>query len=107
MNLTDFLESSAARYGNRGAVTDVRSGRVLSYRQLADEAERVASFLIAQGVEPGQRIGLIAPNGLAYLPAAFGLLATGACLTPLASHLTQAESAQIMTEVQERLPGLA
>src|SRR5207248_2588929 len=50
--------------------------------------------------EPGHRIGLMAPNSLAYLPAAFGLLATGACLTPLATHLTPAEAAQITTEVQ-------
>src|SRR5438132_5093446 len=100
MNLAELLHASAARHTNRPGVTDVRSGRSLSYGQLAREAERVATFLIAQGVEPGQRIGLVAPNALAYLPAAFGLLATGACLTPLASHLTQAETAQIMTEVQ-------
>src|SRR5215510_6815224 len=59
MNLADFLESSAARYASRAAVTDVRSGRVLSYRQLAEEAQRVTAFLAAQGVGPGQRIGLI------------------------------------------------
>src|SRR6059036_1559079 len=85
MNLAELLHASAARHANRPGVTDVRSGRSLSYGQLAREAERVATFLIAQGVEPGQRIGLLAP---------------GACLTPLASHLTQAETAQIMTEVQ-------
>src|SRR5437667_12554818 len=100
MNLAELLHASAARHANRPGVTDVRSGRSLSYGQLAREAERVATFLIAQGVEPGQRIGLMAPNSLAYLPAAFGLLATGACLTPLASHLTPAETAQITTEVQ-------
>jgi len=100
MNLAEHLHSSAQRHSNRPAVTDVRSGRSLSYGQLAREAERVAEFLAAQGVERGQRIGLMAPNGLAYLPAAFGLLATGACLTPLASNLTPVETAQIMTEVE-------
>ena len=71
-------------------MTDVRSGRSLTYRELAAEADRVAAFLIAQGVEPGQRIALMAPNDQAYLPAAFGLLAAGACVTPLASSLTPA-----------------
>ena len=93
MNLADFLASTAARFSSRAAVSDVRSGRALTYGQLAAEAERVAAFLIAQGVEPGQRIALVAPNGLAYLPAAFGLLAAGACVTPLASSLTPAETA--------------
>jgi len=100
VNLADFLASTAARFSSRAAVTDVRSGRALAYGQLAAEAERVAAFLIAQGVEPGQRIGLIAPNGLAYLPAAFGLLAAGACVTPVASSLTPAETARIMKDVQ-------
>ncbi len=115
MNLADFLQSSGSQHSDRPAVTDVRSGRSLSYGQLAREADGVAAFLIAQGVKPGQRIGLVAPNDLAHLPAAFGLLATGACLTPLAGHLTPAEMAQITTEIQlngclswpkaDRLPG--
>src|SRR2546425_823116 len=100
MNLAEFLHFSAERYPNRPAVTDVRSGRSLSYGELAREAERVAAFLIAQGIEPGQRIGLLVPNGLAYLPAAFGLLATGACLTPLATNLTPPEMARIFREVE-------
>jgi len=100
VNLVDFLTSSAARFSNRAAVSDVRSGHSLTYGQLAAEAEQVATFLIAQGVAPGQRIALMAPNGVAYLPAAFGLLAAGACVTPLASSLTPAETDRVMKEVQ-------
>jgi len=100
VNLVDLLTSSAARFSNRAAVSDVRSGHSLTYGQLAAEAEQVAAFLIAQGVAPGQRIALLAPNGLAYLPAAFGLLAAGACVTPLASNLTPAETEGVMRDVQ-------
>ena len=100
MNLADLLTSSAQRHGRRAAVTDVRSGRSLSYAELASEAERVAAFLAAQSVAPGQRIALIAPNGLAYLPAAFGLLAAGACMVPLAGGITPGEISQTMTEIQ-------
>src|SRR6266540_1402480 len=100
MNLVELLHSSAARHSSRPALTDVRSGRSVSYGQLAREAERVAAFLIAQGVGRGQRIGLMAPNGLAYVPAAFGLLAAGACLTPLPAHLTPAETTQVTAAVQ-------
>jgi len=100
MNLADFLAATAGRHGQRPAVTDVRAARSLTYGSLAVEAERVARFLVAAGVKPGQRIGLLAPNGLAYIPAAFGLLAAGACLVPLASNLTGAERAQIVAEVE-------
>jgi long-chain acyl-CoA synthetase len=100
MNLVDLLYASAERNSPRRAVTDVRSGRSLSYGQLARETQRVAAFLKTVGVEPGQRIGLLAPNDPAYLPAAFGLLAAGACLVPLASNLTPAEIAEVVREVQ-------
>jgi len=100
MNLVELLYASADRYSARRAVTDVRSGRSLSYGQLARETQRVAAFLKSEGVEPGQRIGLLAPNDPAYLPAAFGLLAAGACLVPLASNLTPVEVAEIVREVQ-------
>jgi acyl-CoA synthetase (AMP-forming)/AMP-acid ligase II len=100
VNLADLLTASAAKYGSRPAVTDVRSGRSLSYAELASEAERVTAFLVAQGVLPGQRIALIAPNGLAYLPASFGLLATGACMVPLAGGIAPGEISQTMTDIQ-------
>jgi long-chain acyl-CoA synthetase len=100
VNLVDLLDASAARHAGRPAVTDARTGHCLDYGALAREAGRVAAFLIAQGVAAGHRIGLLAPNGLAYLPAAFGLLATGACLIPLAGHLTSAEAAEIIRDVE-------
>jgi long-chain acyl-CoA synthetase len=100
MNVADFLESSAAKFSRHAALSDLRTRRSLSYGQLAAEAARVSAFLIGQGVEPGQRVALIAPNGLAYVPAAFGLLATGACVVPLASGLTQAETDQVVKHVQ-------
>ena len=100
MNLVELLYSSAERHSSRRALTDVRSGRSLSYGQLARETRRVAALLKTEGVEPGQRIGLLAPNDLAYVPAAFGLLAAGACMVPLASNLTPTETAEIVREVQ-------
>src|SRR5439155_11720876 len=100
MNLVELLYGSAERHSPRRAMTDVRSGRSLSYGQLAREAQRIGAFLKTHGVGPGQRIGLLAPNDLAYVPAAFGLLDSGACLVPLASNLTPTETAEIVRDVQ-------
>jgi long-chain acyl-CoA synthetase len=99
VNLADLLHATAARHAERPAVTDVRSGRTVTYGEVARDAERVARFLAAQGVARGQRVGLLAPDGPAYLPAAFGLLAGGACLVPVASNLTAAETAQLLAGV--------
>jgi long-chain acyl-CoA synthetase len=40
------------------------------------------------------------PQRSRLLPAAFGVLATGACLVPIASNLAPAETAQIAREVE-------
>ena len=100
MNLAELVEASARAHASRPAVTDVRSGHCLTYADLGREVERVAAFLRRQGVEPGQRLGLLAPNAPAYLPAAFGLLAAGACLIPIAANPTPAEIAQILRDVE-------
>jgi acyl-CoA synthetase (AMP-forming)/AMP-acid ligase II len=100
VNVADLLRASAERHGGRLAVTDVGSGQCLSYGKLAHEAERVTAFLAARGVSRADRIGLLAPNGLAYLPAAFGLLAAGACLVPLPGHLTPTEAAELVRAVE-------
>jgi long-chain acyl-CoA synthetase len=100
VNLAELVHASAQTHAGHPAVTDVRSGHCLTYADLGREVERVASFLVRQGVEPGQRLALLASNATAYLPAAFGLLATGACLVPIAANHTPAEMAQIMRDVE-------
>jgi long-chain acyl-CoA synthetase len=100
VNLAEIVRASARIYAQRPAVTDVRSGHSLTYADLGREVEKVEAFLIGEGVKPGQRIGLLAPNGTAYLPAAFGLLATGACLVPIAANLTPTEITKITSEVE-------
>jgi acyl-CoA synthetase (AMP-forming)/AMP-acid ligase II len=99
VTITDVLVASADRHGERAAVTDVRTGRSLTYGALLRASEGVASFLRSQGVEPGQRIGLMSPNSPEHLAAAFGVLSTGACLVPLATNLARPEVDQVLAEV--------
>jgi len=99
VNLADFVFESAERWGGRPAITDLRTGDSLSYGELAREVDSVAAFLRRQGVEPRQRIGLTAPNATAYVPAAFGILAAGACLTPLPLGLAPAETERILHDI--------
>jgi len=99
MTLSDVLYTSGERHAERAAVTDVRSGRAMTYGALVRESRAVAGFLRTQGVGPGHRVALVAPNGSSYLPAAFGLLETGACVVPLATNLVPAEMAEIIRQI--------
>ncbi len=98
MTLVDVLGTSVARHGRRSAITDLASGRTLDYATLGAEVERIARDLRRDGVEGGQRIALVADNVLGHVPAAFGILATGACLVPIAPTLRPAEIAAVVEE---------
>jgi acyl-CoA synthetase (AMP-forming)/AMP-acid ligase II len=98
MTLPDLLAESAVRHRSRPALTDLASGRTLDFAALASEVERIATHLRRDGVERGQRIALAAENVLGHVPAAFGVLAAGACLVPIAPTLRPAEVTAVLEE---------
>ena len=53
-------------------------GRIFSYRQLHTEAQRFAVALIANGIAPGDRVGLFLPNVPIYVAAYYGAMMAGA-----------------------------
>jgi long-chain acyl-CoA synthetase len=99
MNLADLLGATAARIPGRPALTDLASGRSCTYAELHTEAESVAEALRARGVGAPQRIALVGSNSFAYVGVAFGILAAGGCLTPIAGNLRDAERAQILSAI--------
>ena len=66
-NLADLWEAVADRVPERTAAVcgDVRR----SYAELEERSNRFAHWLVGQGVEPGQHIGLYLTNGIEYLEA--------------------------------------
>jgi acyl-CoA synthetase (AMP-forming)/AMP-acid ligase II len=71
-----LLENAADRRGD--AVGLVHGDRQWTWAELEADANRLAHLLRARGVEPGDRVGLLADNGHAYLTSYFGILKAGA-----------------------------
>jgi len=68
---------------DREALYDVPSGKRFTYRQLNERACRVANYLQSElGVKKGDRIGLIAQNGVHFVDLTYGLAKIGAILVP-------------------------
>ena len=67
----------------------------LSYRQLHDWSGRLARRLVDDGVKPGDRLGLLAPNALQWPVAALAIMKAGAVLVPLNARLKPAEVRKI------------
>lgn len=95
-NLAGNLVATAHEYGDRPAVK--LDEYVLSYRQLYDQASAVAGDLRAQGVLPGDRVGLVLPNVPAYPVLFYGVLLAGAVAVPMNPLLSAREVEYYLTD---------
>ncbi|MFZ6756446.1 Pls/PosA family non-ribosomal peptide synthetase [Undibacterium sp. Ji50W] len=78
--LADLLEASAAAFPDKTAL--IAGERSLSYHQLNEHADRVASVLIAAGVRPGHIVGLWLTRGINLLVMQAAIAKSGAAWLP-------------------------
>jgi acetyl-CoA synthetase len=65
-------------------VVNAKGGEeAISFRQLASLSNRFANFLVAQGIEPGDRVAIMLEPSLAFYVSIFGAIKTGAIAVPL------------------------
>ncbi|MDF3845325.1 non-ribosomal peptide synthetase [Pseudomonas citronellolis] len=76
-----LLDAPFAISGERLALID--GERRLSYATLRDGALRIAGYLLEQGIQPGDAVGVCLPRGSDAVIALFGVLAAGACYVPI------------------------
>lgn len=89
MNVATNLESAALYFPKRPAMsTDERE---ISYAEMNEGANRVATALLKMGVKAGDHVGLCAPNSPDWLIFYFGVLKAGAVAVTLGSTLSPDE----------------
>ncbi|MCC9196800.1 AMP-binding protein [Arthrobacter sp. zg-Y820] len=88
------LLTDMARLGDHHAV--VVGDTAVSYRELADRISEASRGYLTQGVQPGDRIALWAPNRLDFILAMLGAQAVGAAVVPLNTRYTGHEAALIL-----------
>ena len=76
-----ILVGAAHAYPDRAAL--VEGDNSLTFRQLLDQARRVAAGLRARGIEPGDVIALHMPNSLWFMVAYYGAVLSGAAVAPI------------------------
>ena len=89
-----LVASAAATYGDAEAVAD--GDRRVSFSELESLARRAGVVCIEQGVQPGDRVGIWAPNSLNWVVAALGALSAGAAVVPLNTRFKGDEAAWIL-----------
>ena len=75
LTLPEMLDSAAARFGHRPAITFQNA--TLTYSQLKNEVDRLATALAALGVAKGTRVAIQAPNLPQTVIAIFATLRAG------------------------------
>ena len=74
-----------------------------TYGAVSDAALRIAGWLVAQGVEPGDAIALVLPKGPAQVVATLGTLAAGAVYVPIAVDEPADRRGRIIANAAPRL----
>ena len=65
--------------------------REITWRVFDEQANRVATMLLARGIKKGDKVGILLMNCLEWLPIYFGILKTGALAVPLNYRYTAEE----------------
>jgi fatty-acyl-CoA synthase len=77
-----LLDETAERWPGR-AMRFWSEGVSVSYRELASAARALAAELVAEGVRPGDPVGVLSPNAPEFFVALFAVTAAGAAACPL------------------------
>lgn len=100
--MDSVLRHWSAAAPEKAAVVDPEAR--LSYRDLDLSSARLAAGLITAGVSKGTRVGLLLPNGVAWIQLACALTRIGAVLVPLSTLLRPRElAAQLRTAAVQHL----
>ena len=99
--LLTALDRTVRRRGNASAL--FAADATLTWRELAQRAGGVAQRLVAEGLEPGDRVAVRLPNGWRFAVALLGGLMAGATVSPLNPKLAAAESARILADLRPRI----
>ena len=97
MNLGLWLHRRAQVDPDRPALFLGRD-KVADYAGFADRAARVAGWLAAQGIGPGDRVAIFMKNCPDYLVAQYGIWYAGAVVVPINAKLHGREAAFILED---------
>ena len=90
-SITELLFSDLGEHGSAPALTEVETGRTVSYAQLHREVLALAATLRRRGIGPGDCVGVQLPNGIDFAVTFLAVVHVGASASLLGTSLTAAE----------------
>ena len=98
MNLADISSKWANLHPARPALVDVPSGRRVSFGELEEAVLRLANGLLGLGLAKGDRVAILAKNGIEYFELYYACARSGLIAQPLNWRLGTTELARILAD---------
>jgi len=95
-HLGDIPAMGANRYGGKDAL--VYGDETVSFRELEARSNAIANGLTADGVTPGDRIGVYMDNNLDTVPVLFGIIKSGAVPVPVNYRLDPGQQTYVLSD---------
>ncbi len=103
--LTEAVAASVARAPQEPAVLEVdgHATTALSWRELDEEADKVAALLLDLGVRRGEAVAVQLPNWSEFIAIALGVMRVGAVVTPIMPVFGPRETAMTLARSRARV----
>lgn len=99
----DWIAHHADNRAGKEAVRDLGTGRSFTYGDLDRRVDAMAAYFGSIGVERGDRVGVLAHNGVEYFDIQFACARTGAICVLLNWRLTVSELEYILDDSSPKL----
>jgi len=104
MHAADLLSKRANLTPERIALVELESRERYTYDQLNERANRLANFMRDElGVQPGDRVSILAKNSVVYIDLIYGLPKIGAIFAPFNWRLTSHELTYMVNDLEPKV----
>ncbi len=103
--LPQVLEETVRRFADRPAV--FYEGRTISYRELAQDVDRLAAGLAKLGIAPGDKVGIWMSNIPEWITAYFAIARAGGVVVPMNTRYKTHEVGYILGNAEAKAVFLA
>jgi fatty-acyl-CoA synthase len=104
MHAADLLSKRAHLTPNRMALVELETWQRFTYAGLNERANRLANFLHDElGVQPGDRVSILARNSIVYIDLFYGLPKISAIFAPFNWRLTSRELTFMINDLEPKV----
>ena len=96
--MLSLFREQVSKHGERIALSEPSTGRSDTYKQLDENARRIAAKLKEQGIRRGDAVMITAARGIGFIEAIFGILMAGGAYVPLSDHYPADRMAYIQSD---------